>query len=125
TRILTGWAGIARRGERPWGYGGKFVPVWRMPPPNLAVMDNVDLSVLKQVVAWCEAGHRAVLGTVTRTWGSAPRPVGSVVAVRGDGLITGSVSGGCIEDDLIAKVREGALALHKPEVVRYGVDAEA
>jgi xanthine dehydrogenase accessory factor len=87
-------------------------------------MDNVDLSVLKQVIAWREAGHRAVLGTVTRTWGSAPRPVGSLVAVRGDGQIAGSVSGGCIEDDLIDKVKQGALALSQPEVVKYGVGAE-
>src|SRR6185295_12429406 len=88
-------------------------------------MDNVDLSVLKQVLAWHDTGHRAVLGTITRTWGSAPRPVGSVVAVRGDGVIAGSVSGGCIEDDLIAKVKEGALGLEKPLTIRYGIDAEA
>ena len=88
-------------------------------------MDNVDLNVLRQVAAWLEAGQRAVLGTVTRTWGSAPRPVGSVVAVRGDGVIAGSVSGGCIEDDLIEKVRQGALALEgRAEIVRYGVGAE-
>ena len=88
-------------------------------------MDNVDLNVLRQVAAWLEAGQRAVLGTVTRTWGSAPRPVGSLVAVRGDGVIAGSVSGGCIEDDLIEKVRQGALALQgHAEVVRYGVGAE-
>ena len=88
-------------------------------------MDNVDLNVLRQVAAWLEAGHKAVLGTVTRTWGSAPRPVGSVVAVRGDGTIAGSVSGGCIEDDLIEKVRQGALALAgHAEIVRYGVGAE-
>lgn len=88
-------------------------------------MDNVDLTILRQVVAWREAGHRVVLATVTRTWGSAPRPIGSVVAVRGDGQIAGSVSGGCIEDDLIAKVKDGALALATPEVTRYGVGAEA
>ena len=88
-------------------------------------MDNVDLNVLRQVAAWLEAGHKGVLGTVTRTWGSAPRPVGSVVAVRGDGTIAGSVSGGCIEDDLIEKVRQGALALAgHAEIVRYGVGAE-
>lgn len=70
-------------------------------------------------------GHLVVLGTVTRTWGSAPRPVGSVVAVRGDGQIAGSVSGGCIEDDLIARLRSGGVRLERPELVRYGVDAEA
>jgi xanthine dehydrogenase accessory factor len=87
-------------------------------------MDNVDLTILRQVVAWHEGGHRVVLATITRTWGSAPRPVGSVVAVRGDGQIAGSVSGGCIEDDLIAKVKAGALALERPQIVRYGVAAD-
>ncbi|HEX2011787.1 MAG TPA: XdhC family protein [Roseateles sp.] len=87
-------------------------------------MDNVDLNVLRQVDAWLREGRRVVLGTITRTWGSAPRPVGAVVGVRDDGLIAGSVSGGCIEDDLIAKVREGALNLARPELIRYGVDAE-
>jgi xanthine dehydrogenase accessory factor len=87
-------------------------------------MDNVDLTILRQVIDWHQAGHRVVLATVTRTWGSAPRPIGSVVAVRGDGQIAGSVSGGCIEDDLIAKIKDGELALHRPEVTRYGVGAE-
>src|SRR5262252_7407861 len=64
-------------------------------------MDNVDLQVLRQVSQWCGDGRRVVLGTITRTWGSAPRPPGSVVAIRDDGMVTGSVSGGCIEDDLI------------------------
>ncbi len=85
----------------------------------------MDLQVLRQVQQWLDADQRVVLGTITRTWGSAPRPVGSIVAVRGDGLIAGSVSGGCIEDDLVAKVREGALTLRSPELIRYGVGAEA
>ena len=87
-------------------------------------MDNVDLNVLRQVAGWLDEQRRVVLGTITRTWGSAPRPVGSVVAVRDDGLIAGSVSGGCIEDDLVARLREGALKLARPELIRYGVDAE-
>lgn len=87
-------------------------------------MDNVDLNVLRQVSSWLAEDRKVVLGTITRTWGSAPRPVGSVVAVRDDGQIAGSVSGGCIEDDLIAKVREGALRLSRPELLRYGVGAE-
>lgn len=96
------------------------VPAWRYRP----WMDNVDLNILRQLASWQAEGRRVVLGTITRTWGSAPRPVGSVVAVRDDGQIAGSVSGGCIEDDLIAKVRDGALTLTAPEVVRYGVGAE-
>ncbi len=87
-------------------------------------MDNVDINVLRQVTAWRAQGHAVVLGTITRTWGSAPRPVGSVVAVRNDGLIAGSVSGGCIEDDLIARMREQALAARGVEVVRYGVSGD-
>ncbi|MBP6900671.1 MAG: XdhC family protein [Burkholderiaceae bacterium] len=88
-------------------------------------MDNVDLNVLRQIAQWQAAGHRVVLGTITRTWGSAPRPPGSTVAVRDDGLIAGSVSGGCIEDDLIDKARDGVLASGRPQVVRYGIDADA
>jgi xanthine dehydrogenase accessory factor len=88
-------------------------------------MDNVDLQVMRQVLAWQQAGHRVVLGTITRTWGSAPRPPGSSVAIRDDGLVAGSVSGGCIEDDLIDKARQGALASGVPQVVRYGIDADA
>ncbi|MEK8053129.1 XdhC family protein [Ideonella sp. DXS22W] len=88
-------------------------------------MDNVDLNVLRQITQWVAAGHRVVLGTITRTWGSAPRPPGSTVAVRDDGLIAGSVSGGCIEDDLIDKARGGVLAAGVPKVIRYGIDADA
>ena len=87
-------------------------------------MDNMDLDVLRRVDEWCRQGHAVTLGTITRTWGSAPRPVGSVVAIRADGRVAGSVSGGCIEDDLIERVRRGALASRRPECVRYGVGAE-
>jgi xanthine dehydrogenase accessory factor len=87
-------------------------------------MDNVDLDVLRRVATWRREGHRVVMGTVTRTWGSAPRPIGSVVAVRDDGSIAGSVSGGCIEDDLIIKARQGELPSSAPALTRYGVSAE-
>jgi xanthine dehydrogenase accessory factor len=86
-------------------------------------MDNMDLDVLRRVDEWCRQGQAVTLGTITRTWGSAPRPVGSVVAIRADGRVAGSVSGGCIEDDLIERVRRGALASRQPECVRYGVGA--
>ena len=58
-------------------------------------MDNVDLNVLRQVAQWQASGHRVVLGTVVRTWGSSPRPPGSLMVVRDDGAVAGSVSGGC------------------------------
>jgi xanthine dehydrogenase accessory factor len=88
-------------------------------------MDNVDLQILRQVVDWQAQGHLVVLGTITRTWGSAPRPPGSAVAIRDDGLVAGSVSGGCIEDDLVDKARRGVLASGVPQVIRYGIDADA
>ena len=87
-------------------------------------MDNLDLDVLKTALAWTEQGRRATLGTVVRTWGSAPRPVGAMMAIRDDGQVIGSVSGGCIEDDLIAQVKDGRLAAKMPECIRYGVTAE-
>ncbi len=88
-------------------------------------MDNADLNVLRQITHWTASGHKVVLCTITRTWGSAPRPPGSAVAIRDDGLVAGSVSGGCIEDDLVDKARAGALATGMPQVVRYGIDADA
>ncbi len=87
-------------------------------------MDSVDLEVIRSAVAWTESGHRATLGTVTHTWGSAPRPVGAMLAIRDDGHVMGSVSGGCVEDDLIDKVKAKALAAAKPETVVYGVTTE-
>ncbi|MDD5250836.1 MAG: XdhC family protein [Rhodocyclaceae bacterium] len=87
-------------------------------------MDSTDRQVLKTAIAWCEAGHRVALATVVRTWGSAPRPPGAWAALRDDGAVVGSVSGGCIEEDLIRRVREGLLAGDKPEVVTYGVSKE-
>ena len=87
-------------------------------------MDSVDLQVLKKADEWLRTGHRVVMGTVVRTWGSAPRPVGSLVIIRDDGLVVGSVSGGCIEDDLVERVRAAAQAGSRPERVKYGVTAE-
>lgn len=64
-------------------------------------MENLDVMVLRTLRDWRRAGRRALLATVVRTWGSSPRPVGSIMALREDGAVVGSVSGGCIEDDLI------------------------
>ena len=56
---------------------------------------------LKTASAWLTDGHRVALGTVLKTWGSAPRPAGSQIAVRDDSAFTGSVSGGCVEGAVI------------------------
>ena len=87
-------------------------------------MDSVDLEVLRKTTSWCKAGHAVVLATVVKTWGSAPRPLGAMLAIRDDGQISGSVSGGCVEEDLIERVRAHTLAGDKPEVVTYGVTKE-
>lgn len=68
-------------------------------------MESLDLRVLNDVLAWRRAGHAVTLVTVVETWGSAPRPPGALLAVRDDGRVSGSVSGGCIEDDLIARTK--------------------
>ena len=87
-------------------------------------MDSVDIEVLRSAEAWRKSGHRVTLGTIVRTWGSAPRPVGALVAIRDDGQVVGSVSGGCVEDDLIEKVRAQAVAAAKPQLMTYGVTNE-
>src|ERR1035437_1230249 len=70
-------------------------------------MQSLDLVVLRDALNWHHAGHAVTLFTVVQTWGSAPRPAGALLAVRDDGVISGSVSGGCVEDDLIAACRRG------------------
>jgi len=87
-------------------------------------MDSVDLEVLRSATAWRKAGRAVILATVVKTWGSSPRPLGAMLAIREDGQISGSVSGGCVEDDLIERVHKHKLALEKPEVVTYGVTKE-
>ncbi len=87
-------------------------------------MDSVDLEVLKTSVRWLEHGRRVLLATVVKTWGSSPRPEGAMLALRDDGVVVGSVSGGCIEDDLIDRVRREGLRQTQPETVKYGISAE-
>ena len=87
-------------------------------------MNSIDIDVIRTALDWQSRGHRVVLGTVVRTWGSAPRPPGSLMIIRDDGQVAGSVSGGCIEDDLIRRVAAGELALRMPESTTYGQTAE-
>ena len=98
-------------------------------------MENLDAMVLRTLRDWRAAGQRALLATVVRTWGSSPRPVGSIMALREDGAVVGSVSGGCIEDDLIdqhtqayASANQGGVSKKipsgPPAFVKYGVTAD-
>ena len=85
-------------------------------------MDSVNLEVLRTTVGWLQAGMPVTLATVVKTWGSSPRPEGALVAICSDGRLVGSVSGGCIEDDLIERLRQAHPA--HPEAVTYGITAE-
>jgi xanthine dehydrogenase accessory factor len=102
-------------------------------------MENLDVMVLRSLRDWRAAGKRALLATVVRTWGSSPRPVGSIMALCEDGAVVGSVSGGCIEDDLIYRHTAAHAApqapsdpkapTHKipsgpPGFVKYGITAD-
>ena len=100
-------------------------------------MENLDVMVLRALLDWRQAGRRALLATVVRTWGSSPRPVGSIMALCEDGAVVGSVSGGCIEDDLIYRFTRayaaaaGAEQPHEqeipsgpPQFVKYGITAD-
>ncbi|MBU1818025.1 MAG: XdhC family protein, partial [Gammaproteobacteria bacterium] len=107
-------------------------------------MENLDVMVLRTLQGWRAAGRRALLATVVRTWGSSPRPVGSIMALCEDGAVVGSVSGGCIEDDLIDRhtrayaqsapaSQAGSAGDHRadhsipsgpPTFVKYGVTAD-
>jgi xanthine dehydrogenase accessory factor len=87
-------------------------------------MDSVDLEVLRKSVQWQGEGKRVLLVTVVRTWGSSPRPPGAMLAVREDGHMVGSVSGGCIEDDIVERSRREGAYVTRPQAVTYGVSAE-
>ena len=84
-------------------------------------MDSVDLSVLKTLREWQACYCPLWLVTVVETFGSSPRPKGAMLALRGDGLAVGSVSGGCIEDDLVLRAQRGQLRADQCMVLTYGV----
>jgi xanthine dehydrogenase accessory factor len=92
-------------------------------------MENLDVMVLRTLRDWRVAGKHAMLATVVRTWGSSPRPVGSIMAMCEDGTVVGSVSGGCIEDDLVyrysqAYAEKSNMPQGSPKFEKYGVTAD-
>lgn len=90
-------------------------------------INNSDTEVLVQAIEWLESGHSIELVTVARTWGSSPRPPGSIAAVRNDGHIVGSVSGGCIEKQLAIRIDDATRAqafsheISNDEARRFGL----
>jgi xanthine dehydrogenase accessory factor len=85
-------------------------------------MQSLDLDVLECARDWRRDGRRVWLLTVAQTFGASPRPPGSLAAIRDDGILVGSVSGGCIEDDLVARRHE--YQGRRPQFARYGVTGE-
>lgn len=83
-------------------------------------MQSSDWEVLQRASDWLQQGYRAHLFTVIQTWGSAPRLPGAILVVREDGHLVGSVSGGCIEDDLADKARHQQLPT-QPAILEYGI----
>lgn len=88
-------------------------------------MSTANDDILASALAWKQSGKGVALATVVTTWGSAPRPVGSQLAVDDEGKFIGSVSGGCIEGAVVTEALD-AIADGKPRLLDFGVsDAQA
>ena len=85
---------------------------------------GTDREILETAINWMQQDHQLALVTVVRTWGSSPRPVGSLMLMREDGLHMGSVSGGCVEEDLVARYREQQLGDSYPTIIDYGINRQ-
>ena len=83
-------------------------------------MEAVDLEVMRAALAWTGEGKRCWSATVLGTYGSAPRPLGAMALLCEDGRVAGSVSGGCVEDDLMALLQGDATGLDAPRRLVYG-----
>ena len=87
-------------------------------------MQSVDLQVIGTLVDWLKAGQQTYLCTVVKTWGSSPRPAGSLLACTAGGDLAGSLSGGCVEDDLIDQLQAGMLVKDRPQCLEYGLNTD-
>lgn len=87
-------------------------------------MESTDHEVLRNAIDWLEQGQAITLFTVASTWGSSPRPPGSLLAISADGRLSGSVSGGCVEEDLLQRLQDGSLCVTSPTLIDYGVNRE-
>ena len=84
-------------------------------------MESIDLSILNVIRNWLLVDSEVLLVTVSSTWGSSPRPIGAMMAVRSNGEIVGSVSGGCVEEDLVKKYCTQDLSHKNVSKLSYGV----
>jgi xanthine/CO dehydrogenase XdhC/CoxF family maturation factor len=86
-------------------------------------MLSSDSDILNEAEAWKRAGREVALATVVETWGSAPRPVGSHLVIDADGNFLGSVSGGCVEGDVITEAMD-VIGDGRPRMLEFGVADE-
>ena len=86
-------------------------------------MTSTNALLFEHLLKWLQQDQHCWLCTVIDAWGSAPRPVGSLMAFNSEGQTVGSLSGGCVEDDLLQRVLAEAPA-DAPQIVKYGVSAE-
>jgi xanthine/CO dehydrogenase XdhC/CoxF family maturation factor len=82
-----------------------------------------DEDILKAAEEWRKKGRGVALATVIETWGSAPRPVGSHLVIDEEGNFLGSVSGGCVEGDVITEAMD-VIGTGKPKTLEFGVADE-
>ncbi|CEG07516.1 putative xanthine dehydrogenase subunit A [Afipia felis] len=82
-----------------------------------------DEDLLQAAEGWVDAGHGAALATVVQTWGSAPRPAGSNLVIKDDGVFLGSVSGGCVEGAVITEALD-VIESGTPKLLEFGVADE-
>ncbi|ALG69221.1 XdhC family protein [Beggiatoa leptomitoformis] len=85
-------------------------------------MQTTALTILSQAHQWLSAHQTVYLITVIHTWGSAPRPVGSLLAINASGELIGSVSGGCVEGDIIERILQGEFK--QISRLHYGITKE-
>ena len=76
---------------------------------------------IENALNWLEQGHKVAIATVVKTWGSAPRKAGSQLAIRDDGLMVGSVSGGCVEGDVVENALEIINTPYSVKLLQYGI----
>lgn len=82
-----------------------------------------ELDIIKRMLEWAEAGRNLALATVAQTWGSAPQPVGSLLLIDDKGEFEGSVSGGCVEGEVITRAAD-VIASGEPQMLTFGVADE-
>ena len=94
-----------------------------MTPSHEPVDPRIAKPVLASALDWLAEGRRVALATVLQTWGSAPVPPGSQLAIDGEGNFVGSVSGGCVEGAVVEEAQK-AIVDGKPRLLDFGISNE-